>query len=118
MLSWVHCITGMHQVPLLPEYGSKVFYPKRQILESSKLKQFADDNFSFDENERKFSNRGRKQCGKTKNCSLQAISPLPTLFSKDMYFKHVKTRKGLINWCIVSNNTLYGSDAVLRVYMH
>ena len=25
-------------------------FPKRQILDSSKLKEFADDNFKFDEN--------------------------------------------------------------------
>ena len=30
-------------------------FPKQQILDSSKLKQFADDNFKFDENGRKFS---------------------------------------------------------------
>ena len=29
--------------------------PKQQILDSSKLKEFADDNFKFDENGRKFS---------------------------------------------------------------
>ena len=29
-------------------------FPKRQILDSSKLKEFADDNFKFDENGRKF----------------------------------------------------------------
>ena len=27
-------------------------FPKRQILDSSKLKEFADDNFKFDENGR------------------------------------------------------------------
>ena len=27
--------------------------PKRQILDSSKLKEFADDNFKFDENRKK-----------------------------------------------------------------
>ena len=31
----------------------------------------------------------RKHCGKSRNCSLQAISPFPTMFSKDL---HVKTR--------------------------
>ena len=30
-------------------------FPKRQILDSSKLKEFADDNFKFDENSREFS---------------------------------------------------------------
>ena len=28
--------------------------PKRQIIDSSKLKDFADDNFKYDENGRKF----------------------------------------------------------------
>ena len=32
-----------------------MFYPKRQILDSFKLKEFADDDFRFDENGRKFS---------------------------------------------------------------
>ena len=32
-------------------------FPKRQILDSSKLKEFADDNNEFDENGRKFPNR-------------------------------------------------------------
>ena len=30
-------------------------FPKRQILDSSKLKELADHNFKFDENGRKFS---------------------------------------------------------------
>ena len=32
-------------------------FPKRQILDFSKLKESADDNFKFDENGRKFSKR-------------------------------------------------------------
>ena len=32
-------------------------YPEQQILESSKLKEFADDNSQFDENDVKFSKR-------------------------------------------------------------
>ena len=34
----------------------------------------------------------RKQCGKGRNCSSRASSPFPTVFSKDMYCRHVKTR--------------------------
>ena len=30
-------------------------FPKQQILDSSKLKEFADDNFQLDENSRKYS---------------------------------------------------------------
>ena len=37
-------------------------YTKQQILDSSKLKEFAYDNFEFDENGRKFSKKGRKHC--------------------------------------------------------
>ena len=32
-------------------------FPKQQILDSSKLKEFADNNFEFDENGEKFSKR-------------------------------------------------------------
>ena len=35
---------------------------------------------------------GQKHCGKRRNCSLQAISPFPTVFSKDLCCRHVKTR--------------------------
>ena len=34
-------------------------FPKRYMLESSRLKEFADDNFEFDKNGRKFSKRVR-----------------------------------------------------------
>ena len=39
-------------------------FPKRQILDSPKLKKFADDNFGFDENGRKFSTRVENNIGK------------------------------------------------------
>ena len=32
-------------------------FPKQQILDSSKVKEFANENFKFDENGRKFSKR-------------------------------------------------------------
>ena len=51
-------------------------FPKRQTLDPSKLKDFADDNFKFDEN-------GRKHCGIRRHCSFRAISLFPTVFSKD-----------------------------------
>ena len=65
---------------------------KRQILDASKLKDFADDNLKFYENGRKFPKMVRKHCGKRRNCSLRAISPFPTVFSKGLYCRHVKTR--------------------------
>ena len=33
---------------------------------------------------------GRKHCGKRRNCSLQAISPFPTVFSKGLFPRGVK----------------------------
>ena len=71
-----------------------VFYPfpKRQILDSSKLKEVADNNFKFYENDIKFSKRVEKHYGKRRNCSLRAISPFPAVFSKDLYCRHLKTR--------------------------
>ena len=35
---------------------------------------------------------GRKHCGKRRNCSFWAISPFPTVFSKDLHCRHVKAR--------------------------
>ena len=55
--------------------------PNNNILDSSKLKEFADDYFRFDENGRKFP-----------KCSLRAISPFPAVSSKELYCRHVKTR--------------------------
>ena len=40
-------------------------FPKRQILDVSKLTKFADDNFKFDENGRKFFKRVEKKKKKT-----------------------------------------------------
>ena len=37
---------------------------RRQILDSSKLKEFVDDNFKFDENDRKLSKRVKHTVGK------------------------------------------------------
>ena len=53
-----------------------------------KLKAFADANFKFDAN----ISKDRKHCGKRRNYSLRAISSFPTVFSKDLYCRHVKTR--------------------------
>ena len=38
--------------------------PKQQILDSFQLKEFADDNFKFDENSPKFSKRVENTAGK------------------------------------------------------
>ena len=47
-------------------YESCLFlpFPKQQILDSSKLKEFADNNFKFDENGRKITRRVENTVGK------------------------------------------------------
>ena len=44
--------------------GLRYSFPKRQILDSSKLKAFAEDNFKFNENGRKLSKRVENTVGK------------------------------------------------------
>ena len=61
----------------------------------------ADDNFKFDENEKNDENdenekkviqTGRKHCGKRRNCSLQAISPFSTVFSKRLVLQTLENQ--------------------------
>ena len=40
---------------------------------------------------------GTKHCGKRRNCSLRAISPFSTVFSKDLYCRHVEKKACLGN---------------------
>ena len=70
MNSYFHC--GPFAVNPFPNYKFYTF----------KLKEFADDNSKFDENDGKFS-KWIENTGKRRNCSLQAFSPFPAVFSKD-----------------------------------
>ena len=67
-------------------------FSKRQILDSSKLKEFSDDNFRFDENGWEISKRVENAVGKRRNCSIPAIFSFSKEFSKDLYCRHVKTK--------------------------
>ena len=60
-----------------------------------------DDNFKFDENERQFSKRVDNSVGKGEIACYKQISPFPTVFSKDLYCKHVNP--GLV-WERVKSN--------------
>ena len=48
-------------------------FPKRQILESSKMNEFADDNFKFDKNGRKFSKCVENTVGKAEIARSQGV---------------------------------------------
>ena len=65
-----------------------------KILDSSNLKEFADDNFEFEKNGEKLSKKGRKYCVKTRHCLLRAIFPFPTVFSKN-FTEGTKKNQGL-----------------------
>ena len=58
-------------------------FPKRQILDSSKLKEFADNNFEFNENGRKFSKWEESTVGKGEIACYEQFYLFP-VFSKDL----------------------------------
>ena len=78
-------------------------------LDSSKTEEFADNNFNFDKKWQKVLQKGRKHCGKRRNCSLRAISPFPTMFSKDSFLPSTKNKgllgKGLMHVHVPINQT-------------
>ena len=56
--------------------------PKRQILDASKLKQFADDNFKFIENGKKLSNQVENTVGKGEITCYEQFLLFPHCFQK------------------------------------
>ena len=62
-----------------------------EILDSSKLKEFADNNFKFDGNGRKFSKRVGNTEGKGEIARYEQFLLFP-VFSKDLYCRHVKSK--------------------------
>ena len=57
-------------------------FPKQQILDSSKLKQNADDNFGFDENGRMFSKQVENTVGKGEIARYKQFLLFPQCFQK------------------------------------
>ena len=53
---------------------------KRQILDSSKLREFADDNFKLDENGRQFSKRVENTAGKGEIARYEQFLLFPECF--------------------------------------
>ena len=73
---------------------------RRQILDSSKLKEFADDNFKFDENRRKLSKWVENTGGKGEIARYEQFLLFPQCFQK-AYFPGAS--KGVIVWEWVSS---------------
>ena len=67
--------------------------PKRQILDSSKLKKFADDNFKFDENGRNFSKTVENTTGNGEIARYEQFSFSHSVFKN--YVLQTRKNKGL-----------------------
>ena len=60
--------------------------------DSSKLKGFADDIFTFDENGRKLYKPVENAVGKEEIACYEQFLLFPQCFQKDLYYRQVKTR--------------------------
>ena len=69
--------------------------PDDNILDWSKLKQFADDNFKFDENNRRFSKRVENTVGKGEIARYKQFLLFPECFQKACF---PGASKGVIVW--------------------
>ena len=63
-------------------FSLRLFFPKGQILDSSKLKQFTGDNFKFDENDKKFSKRVENTVGKREMLVTSNLSFSHSVFAR------------------------------------
>ena len=57
-------------------------FPKRQILDSAKLREFADDKFEFDEKDGKFSERVENAVGKGEIARYEQFLLFPQCFQR------------------------------------
>ena len=78
-------------------FGSRKSFTitRRQILDSSKLKGFADDNFKFDENGRKLSKQVENTVRKGEIARYEQFLLFPQCFQKACF---LGASKGLIVW--------------------
>ena len=73
--------------------GVKILpFPKGQTLDSSKLKEFADDNHKFGKNGKKFSNKVEHTVGKGKIACYEQFLLFPQCFQKTCTADTLKTR--------------------------
>ena len=69
----IFCLIGSWAAPAEP-------FPKRQIVDSSKSKEFADDKFRFDENGRDFSKWVENTVGKGEIACYEQFLLFPQCF--------------------------------------
>ena len=80
---------------------------RRQILDSSKLKEFADDNFKFDENGRKLSKRTENTVEKGEIVRYEQFLLFPWSFQKACF---PGASKGVIVWEWVKSRYCVGKS--------
>ena len=91
---WIFTLSclGFSPFPLINFY---LIFNRRQILDSSKLKEYADDNFRFDENGRKLSKWVENTVGKGKIARYEQFLLFPQCFQKACF---LGGSKGVIVW--------------------
>ena len=82
-----------HKAKLQPSRNS---LPNDKILDSSKLREFANYNFKFDENGRKFSKRVENTVGKGEIARFQHFLLFPQFFQKT--FTADIENRWLVSW--------------------
>ena len=87
---------------------------RRQILDSSKLKEFADDNFKFDENGRKLSKRVENMVGKGEIARNEQFLLFPQCFQKACF---PVASKGVMVWEWVKR-CVYNSCRTFQYQLH
>ena len=81
----------IHQRYLLKEMYLNSL-PNGKILDLSKVKALCRPQFKCVSKIEICFGKGRKHCGKRRKCWLPAFSPFPTMFSKGLFLRVVKSR--------------------------
>ena len=91
-------------------------YPinRQQILDSSKLKEFADDNFKFDKNGRKISKWAENTEGKGEIARYKQFLLFPQCFQKACF---PGASKGVIAWGWVKSNFSFSHGVFKRLVL-
>ena len=77
---------------MLPAIVFNLTLSQRQVLDPSKQKEFADDNFKFDENDRKFSKPVENTVGKGEIAHYEQFLLFPQSFQKSCSEDTLKQR--------------------------
>ena len=97
LLKTCDCVWQWAEMPQALKKSKAINPFLNDILDSHKLKEFAEDNFKFDKNGKKFFKRVENHEGKAEIAHYEQFLLFPTEFSKDLFCKHIKTRNCLEN---------------------